>query len=365
MDLPLALPLRGRGPKRGRRRPLRTTARRFGCTRSSPGASTCGPGASCAPRARSIPRAAWSTWWRASRIPTPARRASERPPLAVGLFVEAEILGRRVDAAVMLPRAALRRDETGPGEPAGTGTSCSWSSDEGRLAVPRRRGAAQRARAGGDRRRPRRRRAGVRLTAARAGGRHAVRVAGEPPGLARAAPREAAPESAAVKRAIAWFATNHVAANLMMFLLIVGGLSALPAIHQKIFPDINVEVIAIGVPYLGAAPEEVEEGVCVRIEEEIQGIEGIEQITLDRRRRRLRRLRRADLGLSGRPGPRRDQERRRRHHHLPRGDREADRQPRLHPPQRAPARALRRRLGERPSRSSASAFATGSRRCRA
>jgi len=81
-----------------------------------------------------------------------------------------------------------------------------------------------------------------------------------------------------VKRAIEWFATNHVAANLIMFLLIVGGLSSLPSIHQKIFPDINIEVIAIGVPYLGAAPEEVEEGVCIRIEEEIQGIEGIEQI---------------------------------------------------------------------------------------
>jgi len=42
---------------------------------------------------------------------------SERPPLAVGLFVEAEILGRRVGAAVTLPRAALRRDESRPGEP--------------------------------------------------------------------------------------------------------------------------------------------------------------------------------------------------------------------------------------------------------
>jgi len=81
-----------------------------------------------------------------------------------------------------------------------------------------------------------------------------------------------------VKGAIAWFATNHVAANLIMLLLIVGGLSALPTIHQKIFPDMNVEVVSIGVPYLGAAPEEVEEGVCIRIEEEIQGIEGIEQI---------------------------------------------------------------------------------------
>ncbi len=82
-----------------------------------------------------------------------------------------------------------------------------------------------------------------------------------------------------MKRAVAWFAENPVAANLLMLLMVAGGLAALPAIQQKSFPDINVEVISIAVPYLGAAPEEVEEGVCVRIEEEIQGIDGIEKIT--------------------------------------------------------------------------------------
>jgi multidrug efflux pump subunit AcrB len=82
-----------------------------------------------------------------------------------------------------------------------------------------------------------------------------------------------------VKRAIAWFAENHVAANLLMVMLIVGGLVSIPGIQQKTFPDIDVDMVQIGVPYLGAAPEEVEEGVCIRIEEEINGIEGIEKIT--------------------------------------------------------------------------------------
>jgi multidrug efflux pump subunit AcrB len=81
-----------------------------------------------------------------------------------------------------------------------------------------------------------------------------------------------------VNRAIAWFAENHVAANLLALLLIVGGLASIGRINQKSFPDINVEVVSIRVPFLGAAPEEVEEGVCVRIEEEIQGIEGIDEI---------------------------------------------------------------------------------------
>ncbi len=78
---------------------------------------------------------------------------------------------------------------------------------------------------------------------------------------------------------IGWFARNSVAANLVMFLCLAGGLAAISVIQQKTFPDMEVDIVQIGVPYLGAAPEEVEEGVCVRIEEEIHGIEGIERIT--------------------------------------------------------------------------------------
>jgi RND family efflux transporter MFP subunit len=70
-----------------------------------------------------------------ARVEDPYARdaAGERPPLAVGLFVEAEILGRSVDAAVMLPRAALRRDEAGPGEPGRDGHFVLVVSDDDRL----------------------------------------------------------------------------------------------------------------------------------------------------------------------------------------------------------------------------------------
>ena len=150
-----------------------------------------------------------------------------------------------------------------------------------------------------------------------------------------------------------------------MLLLIVGGLARFRAIHQKIFPDIDVEVISIGVAYLGAAPEEVEEGVCIRIEEEIQGIEGIEQITSSAAEGACGVS--AEL-ISGYPVDRALAEIKNAvdaHHHLPRGDREADRQPHLRSAatrssSRSPATSRRRR-----SRSSASGCATGSRRCRA
>jgi multidrug efflux pump subunit AcrB len=81
-----------------------------------------------------------------------------------------------------------------------------------------------------------------------------------------------------MKSAVAWFARNNVAANLLMLVFVVGGLVALPTIPQKTFPDIDIDMVSIAVEYLGAAPEEVEEGVCVRIEEQIDGIDGIDRI---------------------------------------------------------------------------------------
>ncbi len=82
-----------------------------------------------------------------------------------------------------------------------------------------------------------------------------------------------------MKYLIDWFGHNPVAANLLMWILIVGGLLSLPRIHQEEFPNIEVDAVSITVPYLGAAPTEVESGVCIRIEEAIQGTEGIDKIS--------------------------------------------------------------------------------------
>ncbi len=77
---------------------------------------------------------------------------------------------------------------------------------------------------------------------------------------------------------IAWLARNPVAANLMMIFIIVSGLLATQTVKEEVFPEVELDRISIAVPYLGAAPEEVEEGVVIRIEEAIQGIDGIKEI---------------------------------------------------------------------------------------
>ncbi|MFU8817122.1 MAG: efflux RND transporter permease subunit [Pseudomonadales bacterium] len=78
--------------------------------------------------------------------------------------------------------------------------------------------------------------------------------------------------------AISWFTRNPVAANLLMAVLLVGGVLGMLTVQQEEFPSIDTQVVNITVPYLGAAPEESEQGVCVRIEEAIEGIEGLEKI---------------------------------------------------------------------------------------
>ncbi|MCZ6463112.1 MAG: efflux RND transporter permease subunit, partial [Proteobacteria bacterium] len=78
--------------------------------------------------------------------------------------------------------------------------------------------------------------------------------------------------------AIAWFARNHVAANLLMGLLVVGGLLSLPMIKREVFPQLNLDVVTVSVAYPGAAPAEVEAAICVRIEEQLQGLQGIKRI---------------------------------------------------------------------------------------
>ncbi|MEP1472295.1 MAG: efflux RND transporter permease subunit [Halieaceae bacterium] len=84
-----------------------------------------------------------------------------------------------------------------------------------------------------------------------------------------------------MKGIIAWFARNHVAANLLLGLIVLSGLVAVARMPQKSFPDVNVPIISVTVPYLGAAPEEVEQGVCIRVEEELEGVEGVKQIRSD------------------------------------------------------------------------------------
>lgn len=82
-----------------------------------------------------------------------------------------------------------------------------------------------------------------------------------------------------MKGLIGWFARNGVAANLMLLVIVVSGAIVLMDLKQEIFPELSLDVITIETRYRGAGPEEVEDAICVRVEEALQGIDGIKRMT--------------------------------------------------------------------------------------
>lgn len=81
-----------------------------------------------------------------------------------------------------------------------------------------------------------------------------------------------------MRNSIKWMAGNHVAANLLMLVFIIGGLIIGVTIKQEVFPEIELDTIRVSVSYPGAGPEEVEEGIVLKLEERLSGINGIEEI---------------------------------------------------------------------------------------
>ena len=78
---------------------------------------------------------------------------------------------------------------------------------------------------------------------------------------------------------LAWMAKNHVAANLLMFMFIVGGLVLVSSLKQELMPNVETERISISASYPGSTPDEVEEGIVIAIEEAVRGIDGVKQVT--------------------------------------------------------------------------------------
>ncbi|WED22160.1 efflux RND transporter permease subunit [Vibrio sp. JC009] len=80
---------------------------------------------------------------------------------------------------------------------------------------------------------------------------------------------------------IRFFSKHPTAANLMMLALFVLGLSALPTIKRETFPEFDPPYIMAGVAYPGASPQEVEESICVRMEDAVDGLSNIEETSCE------------------------------------------------------------------------------------
>ncbi|GAO30638.1 RND efflux system, inner membrane transporter CmeB [Geofilum rubicundum JCM 15548] len=96
---------------------------------------------------------------------------------------------------------------------------------------------------------------------------------------------------------MAYMARNSVAANLLMIILLGGGLWTMYHIQKEVFPEFQLDIVDVSVVYPGAAPAEVEFGILMPVEEAVRGVQGIKEITSTAREARDR------FKLSWCPGP--------------------------------------------------------------
>ncbi len=81
-----------------------------------------------------------------------------------------------------------------------------------------------------------------------------------------------------MRRAIEWFASNHVAANLLLIFFVAGGILTALNMKVEVFPETALDRIEVTVEYPGASPAEVEESIITRIEERVAGLAGVRRV---------------------------------------------------------------------------------------
>ncbi len=77
---------------------------------------------------------------------------------------------------------------------------------------------------------------------------------------------------------IAYMASNGVASNLLMFGILAVGLVSLTGLEQEGWPTVPFNQFEISVPLPGATPEEVEEAIVVKIEDQVRGLADVKTV---------------------------------------------------------------------------------------
>lgn len=82
-----------------------------------------------------------------------------------------------------------------------------------------------------------------------------------------------------MRKVIAYFIEHHVAVNVIIAAFAIFGVVGALSLKSSFFPLVDSNTITINVVYPGASPQEIEEGVVLKVEDNLKGIEGIDRIT--------------------------------------------------------------------------------------
>ena len=82
-----------------------------------------------------------------------------------------------------------------------------------------------------------------------------------------------------MRRIISWTVENMPAMNTLVAAILLVGVMSFAGMRREVFPEFELEIILVSVPYPGATPEEVEEGICQKVEEACRSVTGIKKLT--------------------------------------------------------------------------------------
>ena len=82
-----------------------------------------------------------------------------------------------------------------------------------------------------------------------------------------------------MKSIVKWAISNSPAMNTFLVAALVVGTISMVVMRREVFPNFALEIVLVSVPFPGATPDEVEEGICQKIESAVNGVEGIKKIT--------------------------------------------------------------------------------------
>ncbi len=88
-----------------------------------------------------------------------------------------------------------------------------------------------------------------------------------------------APPKKYLRGPVGWMASNPVAANLLMVVMMIGGIIVASQVRREVFPYFEMTTVTVSVSVSGATPEEMEKSVAQTIEEAVQGLDGVEETT--------------------------------------------------------------------------------------
>ena len=82
-----------------------------------------------------------------------------------------------------------------------------------------------------------------------------------------------------MRQFINYFIKYPISGNVLMFIILIFGTMGLLSLRSTFFPETETKLIAIQIAYPGASPEEVEEGIVNKIEDNLRGTTGVDRVT--------------------------------------------------------------------------------------